>query len=310
MHPRRRFFLSVLVLLLVLAILEPADIPFYSGFVPATLLPDWAVTVLSIVWWYALGWSINSGLELFLWRRLFGGAGGMPRQRKLLTDLLAIAIYATITAIVFGHVLHQPLAGLFATSGLLVIILGFALQNTLADMFAGLVLNIERPYKAGDWITLDGGTQGLVLVTNWRATHLRTRTGDTLVVPNSLLAKSRLTNHAVPTKLHLANIELPLAYGFDESRIEALLKQAAASVDGVLGEPAPIILLHEMTGSVVVWRVYFFIDDFARLVVLRGLVARAVYAALRGSEMSAFLPRNEVWLQQEGAAARIMAPSA
>lgn len=304
----KRFFWSILVqALVVAAILRPGDLNGYQGFLPSQLLHDRIVDGLAIAWWYALAWNITSGLELFLWARVFGtGAGGMPRQRKLLTDMLNIVIYFLVTVIVAVHVFKQPVSGVFATSGIVAIVIGLALQNTLGDLFAGLALNFERPFKAGDWITLDGNVQGIVLVTNWRATHIRTRTGDDMVVPNGTIAKARLTNHMVPTKNHLANIEVPLIYGFNAAEIEALLKTTAVTVPGVLTDPGPIVLMHELRNDVVVWRLYFFIDEFARLVVIRGQVSQAVYTAFHSSPAGAFLPRNEIWLHKADPAAPLI----
>ncbi len=288
------FIYSICVqIIVVTAILRPADVPWFSGTLPSTILPAWLVSGLAIAWWYALAWNLTSALDLFVWSRLFGGGrDGAPRQRKLLTDIINILIYLAATAVIAVHVFNQPMTGLFATSGILAIVLGMALQNTLGDLFAGLALNFERPYKAGDWITLDGGTQGFVLVTNWRSTHLRTRTADEVVVPNGTVAKARLTVHSRPTNNHLSNIELPLKYGFDEAAVETLLKESARKVSGVLADPGPIVLLHEMKYPVVTWRLYFYIDDFARLVVIKGQVAREVYSAFRQSELARFLPSD------------------
>jgi len=295
----RKFLLSIIVqIVVVVAILRPGDIDGYDGFYLSSMLPGWLVDGLAIAWWYSLAWNITSGLELFVWSRIFGhGAGGVPRQRKLLTDMLNIVIYIATTAIVALHVFKQPVTGLFATSGIVAIVLGLALQNTLGDLFAGLALNFERPYKAGDWVTLDNGVQGLVLVTNWRSTHIRTRTADVLVVPNGAVAKARLTNHAQPSKIHLANVEVPLTYGFDDAAVEARLRAAAASVDGILSDPGPLVLIHEMKADVVIWRLYVFIDDFARLTVIRGMLMRAVHAHLRSDGATvAFLPRTDIWI--------------
>ena len=55
---------------------------------------------------------------------------------------------------------------------MLAIILGLALRSTLGDVFSGIALNLNRPYEVGDWIVLNDGTEGRVVETNWRATHL------------------------------------------------------------------------------------------------------------------------------------------
>lgn len=294
----RRFFRSALVLLLVAAaMVRPEHIGMGEGVLPSRMLPGLVLDVLTVVWWYALAWTVAGGLELFVWSRLFGsGADGVPRQRKLLTDVAHVLLYVVATAVVAVKVFDQPPTGIFATSGILVIVVGLALQSTLADLFSGLALNLERPFKAGDWITLDNGVQGLVLVTNWRATHIRTRSADELVVPNAVIARGRLTNHMRPTRTHLASVEVPLRFGFDETAVADLLKATAAGVPGVLPDPAPLVLMHEMRADAVVWRVFVYVDDFARLAVIRGEVTRALYAALRTGPAGDFLPRQHVWL--------------
>ena len=91
---------------------------------------------------------------------------------------------------------------LIATSGVFAIILGLALQSTLNDVFSGIALNLGRPYAIGDWIVLSDGIEGRVVETNWRATHLLNGTNDLVILPNSDLAKVRLTNMSNPDRSH------------------------------------------------------------------------------------------------------------
>lgn len=304
MTPEARRFIRSLLLqaVLAVAVLTFKGFAGWGDWVPHAYVPAWVGDLLAAAWWLGLAWNVTTGLELFLWRRLFGHAGGgVPRQRKLLTDMAGILVYLAAAAMIMVHVFDQPPTALFATSGVVAVVVGLALQNTLADLFAGLALNIERPFKAGDWISVDGNLQGLVLVTNWRSTHIRTRTADELILPNSVVAKARLVNHMHPAKAHLANVEVPLVYGFDEDEVEAALRRAAQGVAGVLADPAPIILLHELGPERAVWRIYFFLDEFARLVVLRGLVAKAAYTELRAAGLARFQPRTDIWVHKDEA---------
>src|SRR5437660_1307884 len=86
----------------------------------------------------------------------------------------------------------------FVQTGVLAIILGLALQSTLADVFSGIALNLSKAYEVGDWIVLSDGTQGRVIETNWRSTHLLNGSNDLVVLPNSSLAKAQLTNLSSP----------------------------------------------------------------------------------------------------------------
>lgn len=86
------------------------------------------------------------------------------------------------------------MTGLLATSGVVAVVLGFALQNTLSDVFSGIALNMEHPYRQGDWIRLDTGFEGEVVEISWCATHLRSREDTEIVQPNSGMATARIVN--------------------------------------------------------------------------------------------------------------------
>jgi small-conductance mechanosensitive channel len=180
-----------------------------------------------------------------------------------------------------------------AGSGVLAIVLGLALQNTLSDFFAGVALNIERPFKAGEWITLDDKTDGLVLSTTWRSTHIRTRSLDVVIVPNSLIAKSRFTNRAHPTPLNISAITIRMAYGFDFDRLKTCAEATALTIEGIKKSPTPLVLLDTFNDWTVSIRLYFCPEDFGNLLLVQGHLSNAVYSAIRADdELRRFMPQT------------------
>ena len=119
--------------------------------------------------------------------------------------------------------------------------LGLALQNTLGDLFSGIALNIEGPFRAGDWITVDGADEGQVIEINWRATRIRDRSGDITVIPNSNIAKSRVTNHCLPEKVHGSSINLDFDVELSADKIGKALIPAVLKATHVLRDPPPEI---------------------------------------------------------------------
>ncbi|MBF0339814.1 MAG: mechanosensitive ion channel [Magnetococcales bacterium] len=263
---------------------------------PTWMHADWFLDTITILWWYTAAWAVVRGADLFFWQRLYGvDTPGVPRPRRELTDIFDIIVFIVATGIIVVDVFHQPISGVFATSGVVAIILGLALQNTLADLFAGLAINIERPFKAGDWITVDG-IQGLVLFTNWRSTHLRTRAADDMIVPNSVLAKARVNNHARPTQINVLAMNIPLRYGFDPDAIQTLLESTAATAEGVMTDTYPFVVLYEMLPGHVIWRLHVYIDDFAKLNRVRGAVHMAILRALHTAGLDHLLPNQHLWV--------------
>jgi len=125
-----------------------------------------------------------------------------PREGRLLRDLLSGAIYIGTGLSLIAYVFNVPVGTVIATSGVFAIVIGLALQSTLNDVFSGIALNLGRPYLVGDWIVLEDNLQGRVIETNWRSTHLLSGTNDIIILPNSTLAKSRLTNYSSPDESH------------------------------------------------------------------------------------------------------------
>src|SRR5882762_2059773 len=144
------------------------------------------VSVLEIIWWLGAAWLTVGFLRAFV------VLGRQPHESKLAQDLLAGLVYLAATFAIIAYVFDLPVKGLLATSGALAIMIGLALQSSLGDVFSGIVLNIERPYRVGDWIILDDTVQGRVIETNWRATHILTGNQDVAIIPNSVIAKSKL----------------------------------------------------------------------------------------------------------------------
>src|SRR5499427_7903181 len=187
--PFTRAIVRVVCLLLLTIVLLRAGIVPYRP-LPSTGSPfrDAVHGTLQVAWWLWAAWFLVSFLRAFVIIE------HRPREGKLLQDLLAGLIYLASVFAIIGYVFDLPIQGLLATSGAIAIILGLALQSTLSDVFSGIVLNFSRPYRPGDWISIDGSTDGRVIEMNWRATHVLTGKSDLAIVPNSTIAKAKIVN--------------------------------------------------------------------------------------------------------------------
>ena len=107
------------------------------------------------------------------------------------TALIVALVGWPLRPAMMGFVLGLSLQGLQATSGIIALVLGLALQSTLGDVFSGISLSIEKPYRVGDEILLEGGAEGEVIEMNWRSTHLRNGANDIVIVPNSHIRQLR-----------------------------------------------------------------------------------------------------------------------
>ena len=213
------------------------------------------VSVLKTAWWLAGSWLLSDFFRAVLvYKR-------PPRETRLLQDLMAGFIFISAVLAVIANVFDMPVNGLLAASGVIAIVLGLALQSTLGDVFSGIVLNLAKPYHPGDWIILDGGLQGRVIETNWRATQILTDQNDLAIIPNSLIAKAKLVNASNPTQAHGVRITIRLDPTVAPSRGCAVLETALLSCNKILRSPQPIIAVRLLDAIGLECDVLFFIPN-------------------------------------------------
>ncbi|WP_457585312.1 cyclic nucleotide-binding domain-containing protein [Ensifer canadensis] len=160
-------------------------------------------------------------------------------------------------AFVFG----VPIGTLLATSGVVAIILGLALQNTLSDVFSGIALTIGRPYVLGDWILLADGTEGRVVASNWRATCILTSANNLIVLPNSVLAKLGLTNFSRPTETHQIKLPIRIAPTLPPGVSMEVLHLALDSCKAISKEVPPTVALKKMDAMGIDVELFFYVSS-------------------------------------------------
>ena len=150
---------------------------------------------------------------------------------------------------------------IIATSAVGAVVLGFALQDTLGNAFAGLAIQSEKPFNIGHWITV-GSHEGRVAEVTWRATKLRTKTGNFVIVPNSEVGKAPITNYSEPAAPMRLFVDVGVTYDAPPNRVKAVIKDAIANCPLVLKAPAADAMIHDFGGSAITYRVRFWIEDF------------------------------------------------
>ncbi len=137
-----------------------------------------------------------------------------------------------------------PLITALGVGGLAV---ALALQDTLANLFAGIHILMEKSIRIGDFIKLETGQEGYVEDITWRTTRIRMLPNNIVVIPNNKLAQSVVTNYNLPEKKMSLPIPIPVSYSSDIDRIEKILieetRKAVEEVPGLLGDPEPAVRL-------------------------------------------------------------------
>jgi small-conductance mechanosensitive channel len=207
--------------------------------------------LLLAAWWIACG-----RLAVHIGRLALGGKN-RGQEVRIVSDLLAAVIYLTTVFAIIRFAFGLPIGGLLATSGIIAIVLGLALQSTLGDVFSGIAVGLERPYKPGDIVTVDGGVEGTVVQVNWRSTQIATGYNNIVIFPNSVIAKSRIENRSAPTTMRGDNVVLSLDPHVDPRRCLSALGAAVRACTIPLASPAPAVLCSGLQGDGARYEVWY-----------------------------------------------------
>jgi small-conductance mechanosensitive channel len=228
---------AVLLALLTVAIVYTIGSPLQPKF-KDDMSSDrlWQQIVVSL-WWVMTARLAGEIIRASAMIKRFSGEG------QLFSDLMAGLIYLAVALTIVKTVFGFPIGGLVATSGIIAIVLGLALQNTLADVFAGIAVGIERPYAIGDLVWFEGPIEGEVVQINWRSVQIKTFGNDIATIPNSLVAKSRFINRSVPSMRRSDSVQVPCPRAQPPEQVVQLIQQAILLCPNVLEKPPAAIAL-------------------------------------------------------------------
>ena len=275
-------FFGVMTVILVGSGIEPHRFQGYDSRDPQALL----VILAKSLWWVHLAWAVIGFIRLYLVLE------GSPREARLLQDLVIGVVYIGIALSILAFVFGVPIGTLVATSGVVAIILGLALQNTLADVFSGIALTLGRPYVIGDWILLSDGTEGRVIESNWRATHILTGANNVVVLPNSFLAKLGVTNVSRPDETHLLVLTIRVAPTRMPASIRQVMATALASCNSIVREPPPVVALKGLDATALEVELLFKVTSPSQRATARNEVLDLVYRHCKSAGLLLALPAS------------------
>lgn len=181
----------------------------------------------------------------------------------LVRHIVLVVLYTAVVLSVLGTVTGFNLVPLLATSTVVTVVVGMALQETLGNLFSGLALHAERPFRLGQWIVVDG-VEGQVVYMGWRSTQLRTFTQDLVVFPNAVVARSRVHNFSAPERVTGRTVEVLVPLDAAPDRVERAVAAALETVPLALSSPPSRAWLVGATALYQRYAIRFFVEGFER----------------------------------------------
>ena len=216
-----------------------------------------------------------------------------PRQ------IVALLIYLITLLIVlwYGYRADKWLTGLLAASGAATIVLGLAGQNLLSGIIAGMSLQINRPYKVGDWLQV-GDRFAEVMEINWRSTRLCTNDNIYLDIPNNEIVRTTIINLHYPTEVHAMRIRVGVDYNVPPNRVKDALARAAQSAKNVLLSPPVKVFLVEFGDHAVTYEIKYYMGNHARFNETNDAVRTNVWYELKRQRINIPYPIRTLQLER------------
>ena len=215
----------------------------------------------------AVSFILGAIAFLALLRRYFW-EGWFERQSqakapKFLSQVVGLVIFVVAILIVLGVIYGHSIQGAVFGSTVVVGVIGFAMQDLLGNIIAGIALEIGKPFKPGDWLVVEGKHAEIIEV-NWRSTRLRDNDSVYIDIPNKTIAGATIVNLSFPTREHALRLLVGFEYSAPPNFVKDCLRRATASAQGVLQKPPPKVFLKDFADSAIHYEIKFWLDDESR----------------------------------------------
>ena len=178
----------------------------------------------------------------------------MPIPTTGLVHGLLQGIFWVVGLIIILNFLGIPITPMITALGVGGSAMALALQDTLANFFAGIHIMMEKSIRVGDFIKLESGQEGVVEDITWRTTRVKMLPNNMVIIPNHKFSQSIVTNYSLPEKRMSLSIPVSVSYQSDPEKVEAVLedvaKRAVGEIPGLLGVLSPSSGLFRDLGTV------------------------------------------------------------
>ncbi len=236
------------------AILAALSLTLHLGLTTGPWLAPWAAQV-AVIARLLLALAVIHGLVTLALNPWFR-EGAPERAPGIVQNAFVLGAFGLVATLAFP-------GQLLATSAVGAVIMGFAVQDTLSNFFAGLALQIDRPFKPGHWIEV-GAFQGRVKEITWRATKIQTKAGNLVVVPNNIIGKEAISNYSEPIAPTRLFVEVGAGYQHPPNVVRDAIMVAMRRCPRVLADPRPDVIMTDFGASALIYHARFWVSDFSQ----------------------------------------------
>ncbi|MCW2241057.1 ABC transporter substrate-binding protein [Azospirillum canadense] len=242
------------------------------------------VNGVDVLWWIVPAILVDRTMERFVWTPL-----EIRTQRKIpgiVRRFSSLIVFGFAGCGIMAFVLKQPITSLLAASGLVGMVVGLAIQANIANVFSGIILNIERPFKIGDSIQITDVVRGVVVDMTWRTVRVRNVAGFIVAMPNAKVSEATVVNFSAVERVSM-RLEYFADARHDPGRMGGLLTSALRNTDKAMPSATgalPFVRYDGFRGVNGQWlckyNLFFWVQDHDASFAVPELVWRSVYRTL------------------------------
>jgi small-conductance mechanosensitive channel len=282
--------ITLLSVLLAVRLLQPGETALQSAraLITTLLILFWAVFVLRLLRLLLSSMAARAG----------GAALVRPQTLPLFNNLAVILVLALGVYLVFDTWQIDMTAWL-ASAGIVGIAVGFAAKDTLANLFSGVFILADAPYKIGDYVVLESGERGKITNIGIRSTRLLTRDDVEVTIPNAIMGNTRIVNESGgPYEKFRIRVQVGVAYGSDIDQVREVLVGVAAGEPSVCDDPEPRVRFRAFGASSLDFELLVWVDNPE----LRGRVLDAlncaIYKRFQASGITIPFPQQDLYIKE------------
>ncbi len=299
----KSLFPSLFVLFFLSLVISILNMKWVSAMISGMVSAEGLVYVLQLgLLFFILVFSVKF-ISFFLFDFVFAHKQSI-RYPRLIKDIVIILLYVIGLLFIANYYLNIKVTVVLASSAVLTVIFGLALQDILGDLFSGIALNLEDSLKIGDWVKIDEH-EGRIEQLQWRSIKLRTIDNVLVVIPNQSASKEAMKSYGHGAGFFALRTRIGVSYTNSPDHVIQVLKDILGAVGSIRHDPPPQVMVTSFDDFAVTYELKYYIEDYSQRHVILSEINRRTWYAFKREGIRIPFPIRDVYLKKDGDPGRI-----
>jgi small-conductance mechanosensitive channel len=215
---------------------------------------------------------------------------------RLIKDLVIIVLYIIGILLIAKYYLNIQLTVVLASSAVLTVVIGFALQDILGDLFSGIALNLEESLNIGDWIKI-GEHEGRVEQFRWRSIKIRTIDNVLVLIPNRIASKEEVSRFGDSRAPFALRLKIGVSYKNSPDFVMSTIMEVLNTIPAVLNPPKPMVMVHKFADFAIIYEIKFWLTDYSIKEPVKSEIQRKTWYAFKRNDIQIPFPIRDIYIK-------------